>query len=144
MDESIESVDASIIFDECSDKFDQPDCIEIIYLIYYLAPVSLDSTIFYDDGLFRFDKEFIHVARELGDISFNETELIIHDERKYLYSVFQLLQASYPLMTNKFVDAMELKEFILLAASVYGAFTTFRVSQMIKRFLLWAYSAFHM
>lgn len=68
----------------------------------------------------------------------------MHDERKYRYSVFQLLQASYPLMTNKFVDAMELKEYILLMASVYGTFTTFRVSQLIKRLILWHYAAFFM
>lgn len=126
-DESVESKDASIIFDECSAKFDQPDCLEIIYLIYYLTPIEFDSTLFYDDGSFRFDREFFHMIDDINEYDLNETELIMHDEQKYKYSVFQLLESSYPLMTNRFVEAMELKEYILLMASVYGNYANFMI-----------------
>ena len=143
LDEGFESENATAIFEECSAKFDQPDCIEIIYLVQHLPiPIKLDSTVFYDDGVFRYDKEFMHLIKD--ELDLNETELIKHDKRKYLYSVFQLVQPSYPLFTNKFVAAMDIKEYILLMASVYGAFTNFRVSQLIKRLVLWTYSAFFM
>lgn len=73
-------------------------------------PIDLDSTTFYDDGIFRYDEEFKHLIREIPNLDVNnETDLIMHDNRRYMYSVFQLLQSSYPLMTNKYVDAMELK-----------------------------------
>lgn len=56
LEENFESKEAAQIFDECTEQFEQPDCLEIIYLIYYLTPIDLDSTVFYDDGVFRFDK----------------------------------------------------------------------------------------
>lgn len=56
LDDNYECKEAAEIFDECSQLYEQPDCLEVIYLIYYLTPIDLDSTVFYDDGVFRFDQ----------------------------------------------------------------------------------------
>ena len=56
LDDGLECKEAADIFDECNRRFEQPDCLEVIYLIYHLSPIDLDSTVFYDDGVFRFDQ----------------------------------------------------------------------------------------
>ena len=48
--------EAADIYDQCAVLYEQEDCIEIIYLIYHLTPIELDSVVFYDDGVFRYDQ----------------------------------------------------------------------------------------
>jgi hypothetical protein len=105
----------SRIIRECEQQTPWPDCIQSYYVPHFFTAISLQSTL-----------------------------LTQPQTRLRNCSIFQLMTSAHPMMINEYGVLFRINDLVYLLASVLGSWTTFRLSQTIKRVLLWFYVALHL